>query len=48
MSSVPDITGAEQRAVETTLKEHWCDRHIGLQPADVDIGMYPQDREEST
>lgn len=45
MSSVPDITEAEQWAVETTLKERWPDRHIELQLADVEIKRYPRDRE---
>ena len=45
MSSVPNFTGAEQWAVETTLKEHWPHRHIELQLADIEIRIYPQDRE---
>jgi hypothetical protein len=45
MSSVPDITEAEQWAVETTLKERWPDRHIKLQLADVEIKLYPPDLE---
>ena len=45
MSSVPNITGAEQWAVETTLKEHWPERHIEPQLADVEIRIFPQDRE---
>ena len=45
MSSVPNITEAEQWAVETTLKERRPDRHIELQLADAGIKMYPQDRE---
>jgi len=45
MSSVPDLTEAEQWAVETTLKERWPDKKPQLQLADVEIKMYPQDRE---
>jgi hypothetical protein len=45
MSSVPDITQAEQWAVEPSLIECRPDRHIELQPADVEIKMYPRDRE---
>lgn len=45
MSSVPNTTGAEQWAGETRLKQRWLDRHIELQLADVEIKMYPQDRE---
>ena len=45
MSSVPDITEAEQWAVETTLRERWPDQDTQIQLADVEIKMYPQDRE---
>jgi hypothetical protein len=45
MSSVPDIKEAEQWAVETTLNERRPDRHIELQLADVEIVLYPPDRE---
>ncbi len=45
MSSVPDITEAEQWAVETTLKERWPEQNLEIQLADVEIKMYPQDRE---
>src|SRR6056300_310642 len=45
MSSIPDITDSEQWAVSTTLKERWPDLNIELQLADVDIRMYPDDRE---
>jgi hypothetical protein len=45
MSLVPDITEAEQWAVETTLKECWPDRCIEPQLADVEIKMYPQNQE---
>ena len=45
MSSIPDITDAEQWAVSTTLKERWPDRTIELQLADVEIRMLPSDRE---
>lgn len=45
MSSVPDFTEAEQWAVETTLNERWRDQAMEIQLADVEIKMYPQDRE---
>ena len=45
MSSVPDYTEAEQWAVETTLKERWPEKDLEIQLADVEIKMYPQDRE---
>lgn len=45
MTSIPDITNAEQWAVDTTLKERWPGRQIETQLADVEIRMYPQDRE---
>lgn len=45
MSSIPDISDAEDWAVTTTLKERWPDRDIELQVADVEIRMYPDDRE---
>jgi len=45
MSSVPDFTEAEQWATETTLKERWPEHNPEIQLADVEIKMYPQDRE---
>jgi len=45
MSSIPDITDAELWAVDTTLSERWPDRQIETQIADVEIRLYPQDRE---
>ena len=45
MSTVPDFTEAEQWAVETTLKERWPGQHHETQLADVEIKMYPQDRQ---
>lgn len=45
MSSIPDITDAEEWTITTTLKERWPDRAIELQLADVEIRMYPGDRE---
>ena len=45
MSSVPDFTEAEQWAVETTRKERWPEKDLEIQLADVEIRMYPQDRE---
>jgi len=45
MSSVPAFTEAEQWAVETTRKERWPEKDLEIQLADVEIRMYPQDRE---
>ena len=45
MSSIPDITNSEQWAVNTTLRERWPNLNIELQLADVEIKMYPDDRE---
>ena len=45
MSPVPDITNAEHWAVSTTLRERWSDRDIDLQTVDVEIKLYPDDRE---
>ena len=45
MSPVPDFTEAEQWTVETTLKERWPEQDLEIQLADVEIKMYPQDRE---
>ncbi len=45
MPSLPDITDSEQWAVSTTLKERWPEQTIELQLADVEIRMYPEDRE---
>ncbi|MDT8452022.1 MAG: hypothetical protein RQ936_04660 [Gammaproteobacteria bacterium] len=45
MSSIADITDTEQWTVSTTLKERWPNQDIELQLADVEIRMYPGDRE---
>mgnify|MGYP001545474529 FL=1 len=45
MSPVPDITEAEQWAVETTRKERRPEKDLEIQLADAEIRMYPQDRE---
>lgn len=45
MPSIPDITDAEQWAVETTLKQRWKDKDIDIQLAHVDIRMHPHERE---
>lgn len=45
MSQVPDFTEAEQWSVETTLKERWPEQKPEVQLADVEIRVYPQDRE---
>lgn len=47
MSSIPDITETEQWVISTTLKERWPNLDIELQLADVEIRMYPGDRELS-
>ena len=43
-----DFTDAEQWAVSTTLKERWSNQDIELQLADVEIKMFPHDRELTT
>jgi len=45
MPSIPDFTVTEQWTVESTLKERWADRAVELQLADVEIKLYPEDRE---
>lgn len=45
MSSDLDITEAEKWAVETTLRERWPGRAIELEMADVEIRLFPRDRE---
>jgi hypothetical protein len=46
MSPVPDFTESEQWAVvETTLRERWPDATPEIQLADVEIKMFPADRE---
>ena len=45
MSSNQDITETELWTVESTLKERWTNREIEIQPADVEIKLYPDDRE---
>ncbi len=45
MPSIPDITDAEHWAVNTTIRERWTGKDIELQIADVEIKMYPHDRE---
>ena len=45
MSSIADITETEQWTVSSTLKERWPELSIELQLADVEIRMYPGDRE---
>ena len=48
MSTIKDITDAEHWAVSTTLKERWPGQDIDLQVADVEIKLYPHDRELTT
>ena len=45
MSSIPDITETELWTIESTLKERWADKTVEIQPADVEIKLYPGDRE---
>ncbi len=45
MSSIPDITETEHWTVKSTLKERWSDRTVEIQLADVEIKLYPDDRE---
>ncbi len=48
MSMIKDITDTEQWAISSTLKERWPGQDIELQPADVEIKMFPHDRELTT
>jgi len=43
-----DFTDAEQWAVSTTLKERWPNQDIDLQLADVEIKIFPHERELTT
>ena len=45
MSSIQDITETEHWTVETTLKERWTEKEIEIQLADVEIKLYPDDRD---
>ncbi len=45
MSPVPDFTESEQWAVETTLRERWPDETPQTRLADVEIKMFPTERE---
>ena len=45
MSSIQDITETEHWTVETTLKERWAEKEIEIQLADVEIKLYPDDRD---
>jgi hypothetical protein len=47
MSDSEDFTESELWAIETTLKERWPGESIELQQADVDIRLFPEDRELS-
>ncbi len=48
MSTINDFSDAEQWTVETTLKERWKNQPLELQLADVEIKMFPHDRELTT
>lgn len=45
MSSIKDFSDAEQWAVNTTLKERWPKQDLDIQLADVEIKMFPHERE---
>jgi hypothetical protein len=47
-ANTQDFTDAEQWAVSTTLKERWPNQDVDLQPADVEIKMFPHERELTT
>ena len=48
MSTIKDISDAEQWTVSTTIKERWPKLNIELQLADVEIRLFPHDRELTT
>lgn len=48
MSTIKDFSDAEQWAVSTTLKERWPNQDMELQLADVEIKMFPHERELTT
>ena len=45
MSTIKDFSDAEQWAVNTTLRERWPKLDLDIQLADVEIKMYPHERE---
>lgn len=45
MPTIKDFSDAEQWAVNTTLKERWPKTELDIQLADVEIKMFPHDRE---
>jgi hypothetical protein len=45
MQTIKDFSDAEQWAVNTTLKERWPRLDLDIQLADVEIKMYPHERE---
>lgn len=48
MSTIKDFSDAEQWAVNTTLNERWPNKNLELQLADVEIKMFPHERELTT
>ncbi|MCK4674897.1 MAG: hypothetical protein KAT61_03210 [Gammaproteobacteria bacterium] len=48
MSTIKDFSDAEQWAVNTTLKERWPALNLDIQLADVEIKMFPHERELTT
>ena len=45
MSTIKDITDTEQWTVSTTLKQRWPNQDVDIQLADVEIKMFPHERE---
>ena len=45
MSTIKDFSDAEQWTVNTTLRERWPNQDLDLQLADVEIKMFPHERE---
>jgi hypothetical protein len=45
MPTIKDFSDAEQWTVNTTLKERWPNQDLDIQLADVEIKMYPHERE---
>jgi len=48
MSTIQDFSDAEQWTVTTTLKERWPNQELDMQLADVEIKMFPHERELTT
>ncbi len=48
MSTIKDVTDTEQWAVSSTLKQRWPNQQVEIQLADVEIKLFPHDRELTT